>query len=346
MVIPPSLKLTELRTLATACGLGKSGTKDVLLERLTSAIETHRSLSVPIHKQRVLSIDLGVRNLAVALLTPEKADPPLPRGRRKTSKAVEWRVPPRAKIVGWHRTPLVGKVEFVDEKDPDTWGPAAMSEMALKLVRDQILQMKPTVVLLERQRFRSGGGAAVQEWTLRVNTLEAMIWACLKTFQDQKIWNGEIYSICPTRVATFWVERPDEEIETPETGKKLSRKTFIKKAKIDVAGNWLLSRDVFGPTRRGDVFHLINGFMNRWQKVKKTEDDSVPDTISIDKLDDLADSLLQCMAWIKWEQNKDSIADGGAMALLLQQEAPPAILKPLESRETSGKSLETGSEGA
>ena len=50
---------------------------------------------------------------------------------------------------------------------------------AQSLLTRTFLPYAPSTILIERQRFRTGGVAAVQEWTLRVNTLEAALWGVL-----------------------------------------------------------------------------------------------------------------------------------------------------------------------
>ena len=73
--------------------------------------------------------------------------------------------------------------------EPDPFSPASLARVTTALVRDALLPLRPTHVLIERQRFRSAGHAAVQEWTLRVNTLEAMLHAALRTVREYGLWD-------------------------------------------------------------------------------------------------------------------------------------------------------------
>ncbi|KAL2263722.1 hypothetical protein VTK26DRAFT_5478 [Humicola hyalothermophila] len=59
----------------------------------------------------------------------------------------------------------------------DAWSPAALTTVTLALVKTHLLPLRPTHILIERQRFRSYGRWGVFEWTLRVNMLEAILHA-------------------------------------------------------------------------------------------------------------------------------------------------------------------------
>lgn len=197
-----------------------------------------------------------------------------------------------------------------------------MADLTLLLVLNQLLSTSPTHILIERQRFRSGGRAAVQEWTLRVNTLEAMIYATLRTLRALEKWKGEIYSIAPARVGPFWLEglvnEPDAEADMKMLESKKSAKARNKRAKIDLVASWLGDGKI---EPRDGASATAQSYLQRWKgkgaRKKAVSDDSQESAREhFDKLDDLADCLLQGLAWVKWEDNKRLLAKDGPASLL------------------------------
>ncbi|KAL2160188.1 hypothetical protein VTH06DRAFT_1844 [Thermothelomyces fergusii] len=246
MTNTPLLKETAvaLRTLCSSCGLPKTGTKPVLVQRLRRAAGQFRPVPP---EARILSIDLGLKNFAYALLSP--AAPP---GRKRAADGL-LNVP--VHLHAWdrldltlrsHRPDATGKAtassassassssassssasakekEDEEEKDKDgeAYSPAALSALTAHLVRTRLLPLRPTHVLIERQRFRNRGGAAVTEWTLRVNSLEAMLHAALAALRGvpvptaappgsgsggdggDLVWDGPMCSVLPRTVVGF-----------------------------------------------------------------------------------------------------------------------------------------------
>jgi cruciform cutting endonuclease 1 len=193
--------------------------------------------------------------------------------------------------------------------------PPLLAKSAVKLVQEHLLPMRPTHVLLERQRFRSGGGSNVQEWTIRVNTLEAMLYAVFSTLAAHDHWRGTLQPMDPKRVTTFILgDRRDGEAEDKPASKPspsaVSKRQ--KLAKIQLVGNWL--REGMGVTPAADQAKDAAAlFLDRYQYMSNrgnarrsqplrtmlSEESKEPLT----KLDDMADSLTQGVTWFRWQAN-------------------------------------------
>ena len=157
------------------------------------------------------------------------------------------------------------------EEDLDPYSVGVLSRTAYGLVKKTILSGAPDVILIEKQRWRSGGGSAVQQWTLRVNTLEGMLWAVLETFYTERLLAQQkekapkkklydVFSVDPKRVGNYWLGQSAQSLAKDESNtstqadaegasegpdddasskKKVSRFKAEKKAKIALLRSWL-----------------------------------------------------------------------------------------------------------
>ena len=312
------LKSVQLKTLAIAVGIKSGGTKPILIKGL----ETHLPISVfPQQGARVtatstttrnqnegpniLSIDMGIKNLAYCRLK-------LPPQTSDTIKSL------KPTITDWARVDITKFATNPEGQDEDVskvkaaFEPDVYAAHAYTLLSDIFQSASPTHVLIERQRFRSMGGSAVQEWTLRVNMFEAMLYAVLETLKREGSWEGKVIGISPARVTNLWlgfsaVRREDEGLEGGGKGSE-TRLSGIKtkKFKTQLVGNWLHEKEKFNLTAK------IAGMRSRDFGVvgKRTSKSKVG------KLDDLADCLLQGMAWLKWEENRRLIWEKGKDAIV------------------------------
>ncbi|KAM0803253.1 mitochondrial resolvase Ydc2 [Usnea florida] len=324
----------QLKTLARAIGVNTSGTKPIL----TSALRDHlpkRTLDLDkSQRTRILSIDMGIRNLAYCCLV-------LPRAGHQNTTGVDKPV-----VQNWTRLAIseestksgqskdnllteangnlaeLGKAKASRPKE--AFDPATYSKHAYDLVSTLVDDLKPTHVLIERQRFRSLGGSAVLEWTLRVNMFEAMIYAVLKTFSERGLWQGVVHSVAPSKVSNFWIT----DSETIRKGRSGSISAKTKTAKINMVAEWLKDGTRF--ELKGAAAQLGEEYLSKktgrvkTSSVKqKSSTSKARDAVgnSVQKLDDLADCLLQGMAWIKWDENRRLILTKGAEALALLKQA-------------------------
>ena len=270
-----------IQEVLRAIGEATSGTKDVLQTRLLTKM-VQRKMPIltengPKKVTRILSIDMGIRNLAYCVAEVKKLS--------SVNSAAEM------SIASWHRLDLseafreysqgddrkslVGEAALEVGEDEDSFTPEKLSHMAYWFLNRMIDQHQPDVVLIERQRWRSASSPTIQQWTLRVNTLEAIMWGILTTLKSQQSsektkFNGWIRAVDPKRVGHFWLDnitptttvepkrvksdsrsKPrsieiagDEEslvVDGTETVKRLSRSKAEKKAKIQLLRSWLES---------------------------------------------------------------------------------------------------------
>lgn len=327
-----SLKAKSLQHIAFLTGVPSTGTKSNILEQLHGSLRYAR---MPQGKTRILSVDMGIRNLAYCVID-------VPANRYTTNE--------KLRVQSWQRLDLLEKMRpevatplvkpalehehVADAPDSvanailkNSFTPSVMSKVALQVAQD-FLAHKPDIVLIERQRFRSGGGSAIQEWTIRVNTLESMLWACFETLKASQVMLKSVtfpavHEVAPKRVASFWTASPDAhrppadlfapDFSPPEL--KVSSNTTKaastgKKEKIAVLRSWLdgsggVSLDFSAETQR-IAAAFAQGVKRRKSKSDET-DVAEPAVERETKLDDLADCVLQGAAWVRWEENRRAI---------------------------------------
>ncbi|RDW60814.1 hypothetical protein BP6252_12197 [Coleophoma cylindrospora] len=345
----PTLKLAQLRAVALRCGIARSGTKPVIHQRILDEAVPAFEQDEPV---RVLSIDMGIRNLAYCMLeVPSKSKTKIPKAARLTSeklKITAWRVQnviptptrePKAdqplKGASKLAATLVGKkpgdevetsvgngLEMASEKE--SFSPAKLSALAYTFIRHEIMPLSPTHILIERQRFRSGSLPHVLEWTIRVNMLESMLYSVLCTFKAEGIWKGEVTPVAPGKVFPYWF--PDDQGVPQETslltkGRKTANLNKLNKGrKIDLVRNWLEDESSI-VLASDDAKETAKAYIGKWDRgnglgKKRPAKVENEETERLVKLDDLADSLLQGVAWVHWQENKRITAQRGISALI------------------------------
>ncbi|KAB8670390.1 hypothetical protein FH972_026303 [Carpinus fangiana] len=343
-----ALRGKDLARVAAHTGLRSSGTKDALSKRLP--IELHSQLFGP-GTQRILSIDMGLRNLAYCLVEVDAARFPAPKIAPQTSQVLATSmvkgnmkaiataqleevfsspaseppsVLPAMQLCAWyHKDLTLGGLPADELYDPPTLAPVVYN-----LVRNVLLPLQPTHVIVERQRHRTGGQASILEWTFRVNMLESMLWSSLETLrleQQQDATTSEeagkqfmqTHSILPGRVNALLLSEGD-------------RKTADAKVlKTAMAAAWLRSDQL--ACHEGQAYQMRDEFLaahkagskrSSKRQIKAANDaredklkgaDGVVEAarkqpvLQAQKLDDLADCLLQVVAWVQWEANRRNV---------------------------------------
>lgn len=253
------------------------------------------------------------------------------------------------KVTAWKRMDLTNNDTTGDEQSPssrakeknkatkpeprpevpaEAFTPAHLSRTALK-VTQELLSHNPTTILIERQRFRSGGAAAIQEWTVRVNMLESMIWACLSTLRAHRTTPHketpsfpDVHAISPAQVVNFWsspssisllpptlFSPSNEPIQHMLTQAMNTRKKMDKKDKVELVKTWCRSfnADSNVPMQFSEESRPV-ACAFKAESRRRTKDSKERKLFFQGKLDDVADCLLQGVTWIRWEQNRRVLA--------------------------------------
>jgi cruciform cutting endonuclease 1 len=350
-----SIAAVQLRALLARIGSVASGTKPALQARLAQDLQTPRLPLFPTtefkassgqsqKKQpttRILSIDMGIKNLAFCVadvnisFNPQSNPSSPPTGH---ISAIAWRRVDVAWETAKTNSDPLPKDSDGGEAADDPFHPRNLSTMAHALLTRILLPYEPDIILIERQRYRSGGGAAIQEWTVRVNMLEGMLWAVLATLREgshsTSIAHGfpTVFDVSPARVAAFWVDAPkvervrksmvlgeDGEVMGTEEKSVLARGKVTKPLKVQLVRSWL-SAMPFASKQAGHVtkkqelestIPLTFSFSKEAEetrmllcspasRAKQTKPKSAV-TGNPRKFDDLADCFLQAAAWVAWE---------------------------------------------
>ncbi|KAL8636674.1 MAG: hypothetical protein Q9228_005958 [Teloschistes exilis] len=336
-----NLKLEQLETIALATGIKTSGAKPAVITNLKEGLSSPTPNGESKRREdgySILSIDPGVRNFAYCHLalpaswlhdscrTPSSTGPlvgnittPSPRSwawlhnSPRTQSSTDFVASDIAtpSLKSWARLDVTASnapSENDPEKKEESLSPPTYASYAYNLLTRTLLPLNPTHILIERQRYRSMGGSTVQEWTLRVNMFEAMLYATLFTLKQKGLWNGEVVPINPAKVGKYWLPGKSEK------GKKPDSKTKAKKMEV-VRG---MVRDGWGvelPEERGESGVPEGDRETKLLKKNKGLLDKSGDLRKGGKFDDLADCLLQGLAWCRWQENRRAVWEMGQEVL-------------------------------
>jgi hypothetical protein len=229
---------------------------------------------------------MGIRNLAMCLLNIPSSQIP--------------------RITEWNRVTVSERPEASETPVPETFEPIDYAMKAYTLMKYSLEKYKPHTILIERQRYRSGSGSAIQEWTVRVNMLESMFHAVLHTLAQDRPNEFIVHSVSPKKVTNLWLADVEEKLNSRET----------KLAKIAVVERILSGREM-ELVISGQAKNIAEGFNTGERRG------------GLKKFDDLADSMLQGLGWWRWHVNRLEMIDE-----ILDWEDPP---KPVRVKKTVSK---------
>ncbi|KAJ4316364.1 hypothetical protein N0V94_005503 [Neodidymelliopsis sp. IMI 364377] len=288
----PTVTAKALQALLARIGSASSGTKNDLLARVQRDIQrpglfsihhdrSAQHINVKDRKLRIVSIDMGIKNLAFCdaeISYPTADSASLPRSLDATMEILRWRKIDLIKSGSPVNDESQDDKDAVEnaEEDENPYSLTNLSQTAYRLITDEVLSVHPDIILIEKQRWRSGGGSAVQQWTVRVNTLEAMLWAILEALKKDRNSSTKkpkkgnekdsytVFAVDPKRVGQYWLvqharalqqrnedalafnvsallkpSNPSTADEANTSPKKPSRSKAEKSAKIALLRSWL-----------------------------------------------------------------------------------------------------------
>lgn len=176
--------MQALKSTANSCGQPAYGNKASIIEALHMFQKTCQGIS------RVLSIDLGTKNLAIADISADDR---------------------------------IHRLALKDLELPDRYDPRTYTQILDAFVKAELEPFcdPGMVVLIERQRARTAGSHAIPEAILRVNFVEIMLHCCLK---------GRAISVLPDRVASCFnlPKGPEKKKASVQVVKGLMAESRIK----------------------------------------------------------------------------------------------------------------------
>lgn len=366
------LKQRQLHQLAASLGVACSGTKGRILDSIQEGFGPLPAKAGHLLRSQlsVVSVDLGVQHLAYACLviphqtSPISKSPPLGkteefRPSHNTSAIAS--KPAVPSLYAWERFSVADLVRKHEEEKRHQMGedeagvmdkplhtPSQYSLAAYQFIASILHKHNPTHVILEQQRFRSGGRAAVAEWTLRVGVFEGILHAVLRTLREEHEKRAkrrsecqsvmdlqEVVSIDPARSTRFWLEGRQTEKYDSILSQRLIKRAG-KQAKIDIAARSLVDPTALQLVHVGteEARAMRDAFIHKWRNSSKAGrahrstselrpregkgkqhfqpgagEEVCNDTkfSFLTKLDDLADCLLQAVAWLEWQRAKETL---------------------------------------
>lgn len=321
-----TLTLNQLQRLAVLIGSPCSGTKAVRITGIREAITQVAQDENQGAGLSLLSIDMGIRNLAFAHISApaiqgagglyQYGKPKIEAWRRlsvSNPREMPTAVQSGEPSVGEEHEKSGSLSAQVAKAGNESFEPIDFATHAYKFIDHMLTEYKPNRILIERQRFRTGGQAAVQEWTIRVGVFEGMLYAVLRALAEERKLHLSVEPMPPGRVNRSWLQ--DSTSTELVQGKRLSGRD-VKQAKIRLVCEMLEERGTKSHFAVGKQLRpLTEDFIAVWKETKTRKSTSH----RIGKLDDLADSLLQGLAWINWQNNRVRLTSLGKEAFDLEK---------------------------
>ncbi|ORZ02383.1 ribonuclease H-like domain-containing protein [Syncephalastrum racemosum] len=247
-------KSMQLQSIAKECGIASSGTKQAVKDRILNHV--CRALSIAdqdnIVPASVVSIDLGFKNLGIVHISADRT------------------------ILSWDRH------DFCLEENE--FHPSVSAPKILQFVRSKIQTLGPVdAFIIEQQRWRQSGGSAVLENTIRVNSIESMLWIALYGLNNShSCW---MEPVSGQAVAQTWRPVYQELFGLPPAS---ASKTVTAAAAYY--------------RKKKACTKLVHHWIHHDQVIQFARPDIRSRFLNETKQDDMSDCLLQAIAWLQWRE--------------------------------------------
>lgn len=176
-------RLTNAQLLGLCAKLGVQRPSETRKSALLAQLASDLANTPPKGADSVIAVDVGVKNMAMARY-------------RWTSTSC---VLEQCVKLDLNQSNL--------DFSPSNWSQLAKTFLLDEMLRPVDSEATDVTVLIERQRFRSGGASNVLETTLQANTLEAMLFMGIDMWNEllgQRKRRLRVASVAPSTMVNYW----------------------------------------------------------------------------------------------------------------------------------------------
>ncbi|QPG74427.1 hypothetical protein FOA43_001756 [Brettanomyces nanus] len=304
---------SELKQIIKQCGVTMpvKTTKDSMVEEIRSQVFNVDENTIMKPPYSLVSIDVGLKNFSL------------------TRFAVP--VMGRPKVIQWCKLNLSHYTGLPDSQ----FNPIRYAQIVQKTLFDLVIGQSdfPSVIVVERQRFRTNGGRNVHESILKSNAIEYMLFAAIETLRVlNKEFNTLLVSSSPHIMASHWEDYYANYVPSVVDDSKLVRmkvvdqwlRFFLLDQKRSTIGSPPFEfSDIItrGYTRFGiegvetrlhrftSVSRRIYECMRLLNELNETKYSVDLDEGSVKKGDDVTDSLLHGLTYLEFESTKKKLRE-------------------------------------
>ncbi|SCU99480.1 LADA_0H20032g1_1 [Lachancea dasiensis] len=245
----------------------------------------------------VTAVDMGVENFAYSRLS--------------------WKISqPVPEIIDWNKIQLQNSTIGIVPTSV-SFSPKYMARAAQTLT-DILTKRPPDLFVIEKQRARTMGSANIPDSILRVNALEHVLYTSLLAKRYYKELKYLLEASDPRRMTDFWCQLiPVRRLlaatygtDSPKLESKANSSNLSKLLKIELVKSVIFEDSAEMFTLSTDLQQRVSSYQatNTKKKLNLFNALDLGPGAGKAKEDDLADSLLHGLAWLKWLGNFEELS--------------------------------------